>query len=232
MSSKELVSYEGAPAKYQNTSGEWELNDSKPSKRYIGLQIITYAAVGVFCGLVIGLSNSPVVSTTIASAFVFLGHYFTLKFKPENSLSSLTAQPNHIWLLPFTLFAITGILAGITLKANNLLEYRSVKDRLIHEIGFSSKQSEKILERWTNEVRISDAQTEPRTVLLNDIIPVNSKTASWKDRARKLIVLELRKGLGEEKVFKSLSSQFKEEIGEIQGILGDNPKAIIDEVLR
>jgi hypothetical protein len=115
-----------------------------------------YAFLGLAAGLVVGLSNSPVVASGITAGFALvaslLPYYVTEKAATRRrdgaAVSSL--PPVGSWLAPLSCMIIVGVLLGITIRVNELLFVPNPTPHVdlrsqYSAMGFSEPQIDRIM---------------------------------------------------------------------------------------
>lgn len=88
--------------------------------------------IGLLVGVITGLSVSPVVQTIlgalVAGVVTFLGLKVESVPKVDNAKPSSALQSNHVRIAAFSFACVAGILAGIEIRANDLLSPNLKRD--------------------------------------------------------------------------------------------------------
>ena len=109
-----------------------------------------FASLGLLVGIVIGLSKSPVVAGAIAGALSLI-----TTLVPRFIDRTESGRPVGPWLLPLSVCAVLGLLAGIVIRTNDLLTFKQVHyPRLFEKQGFTTTQIQTLMDRLA-------AQTQP-----------------------------------------------------------------------
>lgn len=155
-----------------------------------GMTAAAFAALGLFLGLCIGLSASPVVGGTITAGFTLAGSlmttYLTRKdgagdaSAPEKDNLTAPGKSNITvpvegkvarvpwltstlivsWLLPLALFLVVGLVLGITFRANDVLNFRRDLHARLLSLGFDENQASKIMSRMVDEGSVGGLMAE------------------------------------------------------------------------
>jgi hypothetical protein len=118
-----------------------------------------FAALGLAFGMTLGLSNTPVLGTSIAAGFALIGTLLpAYRRQPEPGESGTSAQafqtiPVGVWLFPFAVAMTLGMLIGIELRVNDALDLRgeNLHDQLLRK-GFTEQQTEQIMDRLAGSI--------------------------------------------------------------------------------
>ena len=81
-------------------------DEKKNDKKLFVQETLGYSSLGFLAGLLMGLSETPVLPAVFAAAFVLAGQLVKSIWNSSNSLSLLFASPIHNWLLPLCLSLI------------------------------------------------------------------------------------------------------------------------------
>jgi hypothetical protein len=117
--------------------------EPRSSDAQASLDWAAFASLGLLVGIVIGLSKSPVVAGAIAGALSLI-----TALVPR--FIDRTGQGRSVgyWLLPLSLCAVLGLLAGIIIRANDLLTFKQVHyPRLLEEQGFNPAQIQTLMDK-------------------------------------------------------------------------------------
>jgi hypothetical protein len=108
-----------------------------------------FGGLGLFVGLILGLSASPIVNAFVGAAFTLAGVLVPIYAK--NPTTGKTTKWV-LWIMPFGFFAAIGVLAGITIHANDLLSAprTPMQEALLAE-GFTKAQVDGMLNRWAEK---------------------------------------------------------------------------------
>jgi hypothetical protein len=175
-----------------------------------------FAALGLAVGLVLGLSTVPLIGAVVAAGFALVGTLLSIYLPkpapppappppaPPPPVSTVAPLPIRVWLFPFAITTILGMLLGICLRVNDALYFRSesLRDRFA-SVGFTPPQIEGIMERLANSIKdtvsvkavIGDAKDKAITGLQADESDVD-----WKDFWERMT----RLGLSHDQVLKEL----------------------------
>jgi hypothetical protein len=114
-----------------------------------------FAALGAVAGLFLGISSTPVLSTTITAAFTLIGVLIPVYFPKKTEPGVVETAPPSVaeWLFPFAVALAAGALVGITLRVNDSLNFASVslKDHY-SRLGFDEAQVKAIVDRQAKTV--------------------------------------------------------------------------------
>lgn len=119
---------------------------SSREKFFDGLAAI---GAGTLAGLIVGLSESPILATGVTGAIGLASTVAPLLLKPSNDERDVAFVHLRPYVGPFAVFAAVGILLGITLRVNDALNLKdpSIRARL-EVLGFSDVEVDQMIERY------------------------------------------------------------------------------------
>ncbi len=114
-----------------------------------------FMGAGLLAGLIVGLSESPLLATLATSTVGIVGALAPLMLEARKP-----REPGEVpqrlqvgqFLAPFAIFAIVGMLAGITLRVNDTLNFQdeNLRGRLT-KLGFNSPQIDRLLDMYIED---------------------------------------------------------------------------------
>jgi hypothetical protein len=134
---------------------------------------LAFSSLGLFIGLLVGLSASPIVAGLVAAGFVLAGQL--IKILPtQNPPSSDSTGTDIAWLPPLAVFACIGLLSGLIFRVNNTFSLHNSNLRSsFWELGFNQPQVDMIMERVAKNAKIdlpanrTSSETQSGTFLLS-----------------------------------------------------------------
>jgi MFS family permease len=129
-----------------------------------------FGGLGLFVGLILGPSATPIVNAFMAAAFTLAGILLPLFDKKPAAGAAKTERVR--WMMPFGFVAAIGVFAGIAIRANDLLSAPETPLRdLIIAQGFSDEQADAMLKRWAEKATpaqvITPAERKSKSPLLS-----------------------------------------------------------------
>jgi hypothetical protein len=114
-----------------------------------------YGLIGFVVGTLIGLSNTPVLAAAI-SAGVAVATSLLSRIGKDHVLEGLPGAMNQWraeWLAPLAGAMLVGLVFGVAVRANDLLNFKSSDLRLaLRAQGFSQPQVEAIMAKIASEI--------------------------------------------------------------------------------
>ncbi len=172
-----------------------------PAKSMSLLDTLAFAALGFLVGILIGMSESPLIAgavtggLTFASAIIikmwdqsanktetktesrtFSGTETITETKTETDRNNLQVA----WLLPLSIAAFFGVMLGAFLRINGTLNFRDDSvDHKLEMLGFNEVERKTIKERWAKDVdfkSLMEFQPNKGVGLMNRKIPLGVHT--------------------------------------------------------
>lgn len=141
--------------------GRWPGGDAagKAEREKERASAFGFAGLGLAFGVALGLSSSPVLGASLAAGFALIGTLIPLYF-PKTATADPTGTtpvprlaPVGVWLFPFAVSTILGMVLGLALRVNDALDFRpqNLRERFLAQ-GFTEKQATDIMERLASSI--------------------------------------------------------------------------------
>jgi hypothetical protein len=156
-----------------------------------------FGSLGLFVGLILGLSASPIVNAFMGAAFTLAG--ILLPLFDKNPAAGANKARRVLWMMPFGFAGALGLFAGLAIRANDLLSAPKTptRDALLAE-GFSDDQVNNMLARWAEKATpaqiLAPVEHKPRNPLLSS---GGSPGGGTPPLAQAQLSVELRKSLAD-----------------------------------
>jgi hypothetical protein len=193
---------------------------------------------GALCGIIVGLSKSPIVAPLVAGGLVLaeriVQSYIAAKTNAATTLQPLIPKDAFAWFFPACLGAIIGILGGIYIRANDALSHPRDIRQALRARGFTADQATRIMDRATlgeDVAVLNEIDDSSASALLSS---QSHSTVGQRDvvceAARRIAV---QRGQPDDVVLNDLERSGSEELKkQIQAIRGNDQKMTPEQILH